>query len=388
MKPIRIALIAPTPYLDGPGRVIEGILKHLDRRRFEPSFLSIIKRPESSGYPHIGNVLEDLDIPYLCLDMAKPLDLVSPARIFSYLHQQRVDLVHSHLLRGNLYGRIAARLAGLKRIVNTVHSTKQWMEAHPLLEGGAGMLDKLTVGLANRVVAVSDEVKDTIRKLPGYRNCHIMTIPNGIDPAPFACSAQDRAEGRRAMDVRDDRFVVGFVGRVDEQKNPLLMLDVMHRIFQERPDVILAVVGKGRMSDQVAARVRELGIAGQVRLMGHRRDIPRLLSGFDAFFMCSLWEGHPIALCEAMASGLPCVTTPVEGTRRMMRPGENGFVVGFDDSAGMEEALLSLIRARGRAAAMGQAARETIQKEYTEEKMSQAYQSLYLKLTEQVGAMV
>ena len=388
MRPIRIVTIAPTPYLDGPGAVIKGILMHLDRLHFEPSFISIINRPESARYPHMIETLKKLNIPFNCMNMVKPLDLLSPFRIASFLRRQRPDIVHTHMIRGNIYGRVAALLAGVRQVVSTVHSSKQWMESHPLIESSADLLDKLTVGIASKVVTVSEELQEKLVKLHGYRYCDLMTIPNGIDLGLFEKGEADRAEARRWIGADENSFIVGFVGRIDKEKNPLLMMEVMKRVFQKQPEVLLAVAGEGRMRDQVADRVRSLGIVDKVRLMGHIKDIPLLLSGFDAFFMCSLYEGHPIALCEAMASGLPCVTTPVGGTRRMMKHEKNGFVVGFNDIMGMEETLLALIRNRSLAASVGQAARATIREEFTEERMSQAYQSLYKSLMEADSAVV
>ena len=376
MKPIRIVTVAPTPYLDGPGKVILGILKHLDRSRFAPSFVSIIKRPESACYPSISDCLEGLDIPYRHLNMSKPSDLVSPARIASFLRRQQADVVHTHLLRGNIYGRVAARMAGIKHVISTVHG-KQWMDASPWVEWSADALDKLTVGMASVVVAVSVEVRDNLTRQRGYRNREITVIPNGIDTAAYERTSSKRAAARRILCASGGNFVIGFVGRIDAEKNLFLLLDVMKRVFEERPEAVLVIVGQGRLRRALAERVHGMGLSGRVKLLGQRDDVPRLLSGFDAFFLPSRMEGHSLALCEAMAARLPCVTTPVGGTSVLIHQGKNGLLVRPDDIDGMVEAVRKIMDDRKWAARMGRAARETVRAGFSEEIMSKRYQKLY-----------
>ena len=371
MKPIRIVTVAPTPHLDGPGKVILGIFKHLDRSRFEPGFVSIIKRPESECYPSIAGALEDMKIPFESLDIKKPADLLSPVPIASFLKRFRADAVHTHLVRGNINGRVAARMAGIRSVISTVHSSKQWMESHPLLEFSAGVLDRLTVRLASVVVAVSEEVKQSVARLGGYKKNSILVIPNGTDTERFTPSRSGRTKARREIGVSESDFVVGFAGRIDVEKNPFLMLDVMKRAAK------LVIAGEGRLSGELAALVRKSGLSEKVIMLGQRADIPSLLSGFDSFFMPSRWEGHPLALCEAMSTGLPCVATPVGGTSLMVRHGANGFLVPEDDRDGMVDAFLTLIDNPETAAAVGKEARETIQTGFSEEGMSNRYQELY-----------
>jgi len=388
MKPIRVVHVVPTPYLDGPGKVVQGILRHLDRDAFEPAFVSIIKRPESRYYPRITGSLEEMNIPFRCLDISKPWDVTSPARIASFLRKQKADIVHTHLLRGNIYGRVAARLAGVKRVVSTVHSAKQWMKAHPLFEWGAGALDRLTLGSASVVVAVAEETKEKIAGEDGYERRSILVIPNGVDIDELKGDPAKRTKARELMRVIEGRFAVGFVGRLDEQKNPLFMLRVMQKVFKKRSNAVLVVIGDGRLRDQVDSRVRELGIGGNVRMLGGRSDVYSLLCGLDAFFLPSLLEGLPLSLCEAMAAGLACVATPVGGIPDMIEHGKNGFLFGPDNGDGMADAIIRLVDDPMLAESVGEAARKAIAKRFSARHMARQYEKLYrLLLATESGEM-
>ncbi len=388
MKPIRVVHIVPTPYLDGPGKVVQGILRHLDRDAFEPSFISIIKRPESRYFPRITGSLEEMNIPFRCLDISKPWDVAAPLRIAAFLRKQKADIAHTHLLRGNIYGRVAARLAGVKRVVSTVHSAQQWMQAHPLLEWGAGALDRLTVGSASVVVAVAEKTKEKVAQENGYNRCSVLVIPNGVDIDELKSNSSKRGKARELMSVEEGRFVVGFVGRLDEEKNPLFMLEVMGKVFKERSNAVFVVIGSGRLSEQVESRVRELGLGENVRLLGGRSDVYSLLCGLDAFFLPSLWEGLPISLCEAMATGLPCVATPVGGIPDMIEHGKSGFLFEPDNADEMADAIIRLADDRMLARSVGEAARETITMRFSAKHMARQYERLYgLLLATESGEM-
>lgn len=379
MNRIHVLTVVPTPFLDGPGQVIRNILGNIDRERFDLSFLSIISRKESNAFGSILPSLRDMNIPYRCLRLRKPLDLFAPVLIGRVLREWKPDIVHTHLLRGNVYGRLAARMAGIRTVVSTVHSRRQWMDSHWFLEWAAGWLDRVTVPLATEVVAVAEDTRAALLKLKGYAKCSISVIRNGIDIDRFYPSESRRAVARQQLGVDRDCFVVGFVGRIDRAKNPLLIVDALRRVRDDHRHVLLAVVGTGRMEAEMMGLARELGLADHVRFLGARRDVPVLLCGFDAFLLPSAWEGQPVALCEAMATGVPCVATPVGDVPALIRHEVTGLLVG-PDAGEIASALLRLARDPLMRSALGLEGRETICRECSAQELGRKYQAVYEKL--------
>lgn len=134
-------------------------------------------------------------------------------------------------------------------------------------------------------------------------------LPNGLDLGLYAYDAAARESLRRSLGVPDGALLVGHVGRFNAQKNHAFLLDVFAAILEARPDAVLALVGKGDLENEIASQVESLGIAGSVRMLGVRSDVPALLSAFDVLAFPSLYEGMPNVVIEAQAAGLPCVVS-------------------------------------------------------------------------------
>ena len=131
-------------------------------------------------------------------------------------------------------------------------------------------------------------------------------LHNGVDLNIFRFSLQDREDIRREFGITD-RFVVGHIGRFNEQKNHRYLLEVFQEILKVRSDAVLLMVGTGALENQIRSWVCELGLENNVIFAGQRLDIPKLLSSMDVFVFPSLYEGMPNTVIEAQATGLPCV---------------------------------------------------------------------------------
>lgn len=140
-----------------------------------------------------------------------------------------------------------------------------------------------------------------------WADTHI--IYNAIHVERFAFDAARRQALRQAMGIAEGTRVVGFVGRLAAQKNPLFALDIFHALHERHPDTVLVMVGDGPLRSQVEERVAALSLKEAVRLPGRRDDVPALYSAFDVMLTPSLFEGLGIVLVEAQAGGLPCLTT-------------------------------------------------------------------------------
>ncbi|ROP53091.1 MULTISPECIES: glycosyltransferase [unclassified Streptomyces] len=244
------------------------------------------------------------------LGMTGNRDLAALPRLARVVRRGRYDLVHTHLYRACLYGRIAARLAGVRAVVATEHSLgDSQMEGRPLTAGVRGLY-LLGERLGRSTVAVSPTVAERLGRwgVPGPR---IAVVPNGIDRARFAFDPAARRRVRDELGLATDAFVVGGIGRLAPGKR----FDVLiHALAGLPADCRLLLVGGGPEEDALRRTARAAGVAGRVLFAGERPylpdgspgpALPALASAMDVLASPSPEEAFGLAAVEALAAGLP-----------------------------------------------------------------------------------
>jgi glycosyltransferase involved in cell wall biosynthesis len=256
------------------------------------------------------------------LGMRGNRDLTALPRLARLIRGGGYDLVHTHLYRACLYGRIAARLAGVRHVVATEHSLgEREIEGRPLTAGTRGLY-LATERLGAATVAVSVTVADRLRAW-GVPSDRIHVVPNGIDAARFRYDPAARAAARKRLGLPADATVVGGVGRLVPGKR----FDRLIRACAAQPGVHLLVAGDGPHRAALLRLARELGVADRVHLPGEcggavgpsgpaepkgLPELPDLLAAMDLFVSASTEEAFGLSVLEALASGLPTlhVTCP------------------------------------------------------------------------------
>ncbi|CAL9566512.1 glycosyltransferase [Streptomyces atacamensis] len=267
------------------------------------------------------------------LGMRGNRDLSALPRLVDTVRAGRYDIVHTHLYRACVYGRIAARLAGTRTVIATEHSLgERRIEGRPLTQG-ARALYLATERMGTATVAVSTTVASRLRRwgVPGSR---IRVVPNGIDAARFRFDPVVRASVRTRLGLPAHALVVGGVGRLVPGKR----FDIAVRAVAQLPGAHLVLAGDGPERGRLRELAAGLGIADRVRLLGEcggavggdpgagedRPDIPGLLSAMDVFVSPSAEEAFGLAVLEALAAGLPVlhVTCPaIDELPRSHAPG-------------------------------------------------------------------
>ncbi|MFJ1974849.1 glycosyltransferase [Streptomyces sp. NPDC087903] len=244
------------------------------------------------------------------LGMAGNRDLGALPRLVGVIREGRYDLVHTHLYRACVYGRLAARLAGVRAIVATEHSLGDSQLEGRGLTAGVRALYLASERLGRATVAVSPTVADRLRRwgVPGPR---IAVVPNGIDLARFGFDPGRRLRTRRRLGLPDDAYVVGGIGRLTAGKR----FDVLLRALTRLPDDYwLLLVGAGPQEHALRRTAQEAGVAGRVLFTGERPylpdgspgpDLPSLTDAMDVLASPSAEEAFGLAVVEALASGLP-----------------------------------------------------------------------------------
>ena len=309
------------------------------------------------------------------------LALLELTRMFRRL---RPDIVHTHNPKPGLYGRLAARLAGVPFIVNTVHGlyasrTDSWAKRAVVyaLERTASLCSN-----AELVQNVEDVETLTAIGIPARK---LTLLGNGVDLTRFRPrhDPDEVAHARTQLGVSTEAVVVGVVGRLVWQKGFRELFDAAAWLRTRCPNVVISVVGPEDSDKSDSLRSSDIEAArtlGNVTFAGRRDDVEYLYSGFDLFALPSYREGFPRAAMEAAASGLPVVATDIRGCRQVVAQGETGVLVPVRDSAALAIAVAELVGDAPRRARMGVAARRKAEREFDERTVIDTTLDLYERL--------
>jgi glycosyltransferase involved in cell wall biosynthesis len=287
------------------------------------------------------------------------------AKLARTFRKLEADVVHTHNPLPLIYGAPAARLARAAAI-HTKHGINPGGRGHRILRRAAAQL-------TYAFVAVSDTTEQQARAQNDAPAGKIHTIANGIRLDRYHPDAQARLETRTELGL-DDAWVVGTVGRLDDFKNQALLVRAMAPLLSEK--VRLVIVGDGPAREAVEAEVAKLREPKWVVLTGRRMDVPHIIPAFDVFALSSKSEGLPLVVPEAMAAGLPIVTTAVGGLPSVVDEGVTGMLVPVEEDA-LRGALKKLVDDHALAKRMGEAARNTALERYSADRMVEAYLALY-----------
>ncbi len=295
------------------------------------------------------------------------LDPTLVPRLARALRRRGAEVVHTHNPLPLIYGAPAARLVGAAAI-HTKHGANPGSLRDRLLRRAAARL-------VHAVGAVSDTTAAQARAQHDAPPTRMHTIANGIRLDRFHPDGEQRAVVRVELGL-GDAWVVGTVGRLDDYKNQAMLVRAMAPHLSSC--VRLVIIGDGPHRADVEAEVARLPEPRWVVLTGSRTDVPRLVPALDVFALSSRTEGLPLVVPEAMAAGLPIITTAVGGLPGVVDEGATGLLVPVDETA-LSAALGTLIADRERAREMGRRAREVALERYSADRMVDEYLDLYAR---------
>ncbi len=297
-------------------------------------------------------------------------------RLARLLRREQVDLVHAHQYTPFFYGITARLLCRRPAVLFTEHGRH-----YPDYPRRKRMLvNRLLLGRRDGVVGVGEAVRQALINNEGIRPDRVSVVYNGIDLAAPAGGAPDRAALRREIGVGADDLVLLQVARLDYLKDHATAIATLGHVVKRRPDARLVLVGEGPEEGKIREQVRRDGLEGHVRWLGLRKDVGRLLHAADVFLLTSISEGIPLTLIEAMAAGVPVVSTAVGGVDEVVEDGRTGLLAPSGDAAALAGHVLRLAadaELRGRMAECG---RRRAREVFSEGRMHADYVELYRRL--------
>jgi glycosyltransferase involved in cell wall biosynthesis len=224
-------------------------------------------------------------------------------------------------------------------------------------------------------VAVAQEVAVSLERVYGITRCRV--VSNGIPTDSYAHPQTPRGKWREREGFRDNDVLFVCVARFSAQKNHALLLKAFAQGPASDPNAHLVLVGDGVLREQLQEQAKDLGLLGQVHFLGLRTDIPDVLGAMDVFALSSDWEGNPLSVMEAMASGLPIVSTAAGGVPDLFASGKQGLIVQPGDVQGFSDAMAWLLRNYEARQYFGMAAARRARENFDVSMMVRAYEELY-----------
>jgi len=311
-------------------------------------------------------------------------DLQALPELTRLFRRLRPDIVHTHNPKPGVYGRLAARAAGVPGIVNTVHGLYAAPE-DPLARKAFVYALERTASVCSSVELVQNsEDLATLRRL-GVPAAKLVLLGNGVDLSRFrpARSPAEVARARETLGVGSEAVVAGTVGRLVWQKGFRELFAAADHMRTIRPEVVFVVVGPQDPAKGDALDANALSAAaalGNVRLLGQRDDVEKLYPGFDLFVLPSYREGFPRSAMEAAASGVPVVATDIRGCREVVDHGVNGVLVPVRDADALTVAVAELAADPARRRAFGTAARAKAEAAFDDQAVIETTLAAYARL--------
>lgn len=317
--------------------------------------------------------------------LLRPLDDVRAlAALVRLFRRERFELVHTHTPKTALLGQLAARLAGVPHVVNTVHGLLGHADVPLPKRAALAAIDHVTCLLSTAVLSQS---REDVESAVAHHMCRaekIRHLGQGIDLARFD-AAPVLADGRDVLRARlglpAPALVIAMIGRFTREKGYPEFLAVARRLASARPDVHFLAVGMSlRERDAVDVDPAAAGLAGRLTVLVDRHDMPEIYAAADLVVLPTYREGFPRSLVEAGAMGVPIVATQIRGCREAVAHGLTGLLVPPGDVAALHDAVVSLLADPARRARMGDVARRRARIEFDEARVCERVLDLYCDL--------
>ena len=370
--PIPVVRIITRLNIGGPSIQATRLTNALDRDGFRTTLIhGRLGEGEGDMSYLIAPGSHAIHVPTLCRPLSPLADLRTLFRLYGEMRRARPQIVHTHMAKAGLLGRLAAALYNATRgssprarVVHTYHGHVLEGYFSPLMTNIFIGLERMLAKASDRIIAISPAIERDLRdtfhigRADQYR-----IVPLGFDLSEFA-AVDDHARqlARRALQLPAAADVVSTVGRLTAIKQHRLFLEAVRAASSARPELVALIAGDGELRSELEACARELGIADRVRFLGWRRDLATIYAATDVFLLTSRNEGTPVALIEAMASSVPGVSTDVGGVKDVIAADDLGARVPDGSAEALAAPLVRYLAdpqlrrdtgARARAAVLG-----------------------------------
>lgn len=370
MKKIRILHVAQAA--GGVERYIRMLLKYLDKGKFE-NILVCSQDFHEEDYRGLVYSFEQVE-------MTRAIggnDVKAIKEVRTLIKKYNPDIVYAHSSKAGAIARVAD--IGLKN--HCVYNPHGWafnMRCSAKKKAMYTAVEKVAALFCDKIICISDAEKQSALDKKICKEEKLQVIFNGVDIESYESGVRGAIK-RKDLNIPEDAFVVGMVGRMSKQKAPDVFIKMAKRVKDEVPNAHFIIVGNGNQEDEIRKYAEDNGFSISLHITGWVDNPMSYVELFDVACLLSRWEGFGLALPEYMMAGKPIVASRVDAIPNIIRAGENGLLVEVDDDIGASKAVLRILREDGLRKKIVAQGLEDVHNRFNARRVSEEHSKLFNK---------
>lgn len=347
-------------------------MSNLDRKLFEPTFLGLVE--PGNNVDDYFDILDSKSVAHERIVIKSNLDVSCLWKIKNYIKGGGFDIVHTHLIHGDIYGTVAAWLAKAPHIISSKHGYDDYETTSVFYRINGVLSSKV-----EKVITISDALQDKVNRSDMIPKKKMATVHYGLDRMGYLKKSKvDKEKMRAELDLKKGLFVFASVGRLVEVKGYRYLIEAVKKLKLEGyEDFRVLIMGDGHLNKELTMMAEENGVQGEVDFLGRREDVSSILSVSDAFVLPTLGEGFGLVLLEAMAHRLPVISTATMSIPEIVVEGATGLLVKPKEADELAHAMRRIMDDRKFAEELGRAGFIRLEDFFTIPEMVRKTEAIY-----------
>lgn len=372
MRKNKIRILHVAQAAGGVDRYIRMLLKYLDKEKFE-NILVCSQDFHEEDYRDLVDSFEQVE-------MTRAIggrDLKAIKGVRALIKKYNPDIVYAHSSKAGAIAR-AADIGLRNRCVYNPHGWAFNMRCSAKKKAMYTAIEKIAAPFCDKIICISDAEKQSALDKKICREDKLQVIFNGVDIESYENGVRGAIK-RKDLNIPEDAFVVGMVGRMSPQKAPDVFVKMAKQVKDEVPNAHFIIVGNGNQEDEIRKYAEDNGFSNSLHITGWVDNPMSYVELFDMACLLSRWEGFGLALPEYMMAGKPIVASRVDAIPNIIRNGENGLLVEVDDDIGASKAVLRILREDGLRKKIVAQGLEDVHNRFNARRVSEEHSKLFNK---------
>jgi glycosyltransferase involved in cell wall biosynthesis len=381
-KRVSVAQIITRLDWGGSPDIIRILCSSLDPEKFNVTLITGISLNQSHKTKEFLQKYREkvISISPLRRDINPVYDFLALFSLYRLFRKEKFDIVHTHTAKAGILGRIAARLAGIPRVIHTPHGHNFYGYFGSLGSKAVIHTERIMSKLTHKIIALTELEKRDLAVYHVALPSQVAVVNSGLELDHYRAIAVDTKRKKEDLHIREDAVVVGMVGRLEPVKGPEYFVEAADMVLKKHPNITFLIVGDGSLYDSLKAQCSRMHISDSLIFTGWREDIPELLTMIDLLVLPSLNEAVGRILIEAGACGKPVVATRVGGIPEVVLDNKTGVLVPPRDAAEMARAIMVLAEDKKKRVSMGETAKNWVDEKFSAPTMVESIADLYHEL--------